>query len=895
MSRQAPRFLVILLGLSVLSGCGSVGNSNPGGSSGVVANVSVTSIPPSVAVSGTEQFAAVAKDSSGGVVSGTQFSWASSDPAVATINSGTGSAMAMLPGTTQITASANGIKSAPVTLTVTPGFLSTDNLNSARFNATATTLNNGMVLIAGGYNSTGALASVELYNPATGTFAYTGSLNTARYFAAAALLNNGMVLVAGGYNASNTFLSSAELYDPSTGTFTLTGSLITPRRLFVAQPLPDGTVLIAGGYGANDIALASAELYDPTTGTFAPTGNMNVARRITTGTLLTNGLVLIAGGLNSTGAISSAELYDPETGSFTLTGNMNAARYYHTASLLNNGMVLVAGGAVPNGSEVTPLSSTELYNPATGTFSPTGALNNARLDARAILLSNGTVLIAGGQGMVNSALGPLSSAELYDPAAATFTSTGPMSAAALAQTATLLANGDVLVSGGDGGNGTALAQAELYEPGTLVPAGLQSISIAPANPTVSPGAYQHYTASGQFADGTTRQLSGVAWSTSNVGTAQISNDGTNPGAGVAVGSDTVPATVTASAGGVTGTAALNVRSEGCVRTGNMNVAREDFQAIRLRNGKVLVVNGDVTPGGPAPGELFDPETGQFTFTGSPLTARYFFTATLLENGKVLIVGGTFESTVWASAELYDPETGIFSPTGSLSSARYGHTATLLRNGQVLIAGGRVSDNAPLTSAELYDPVSGTFSVTGDLNIARAGHTATSLPDGTVLLAGGQGANGTFPGPAELYSPMTGSFVTTGSMNVTRMYHTATRLRNGNVLIAGGNDNSGYIASAELYDPAAQSFSATGDLNTGRAFHTATLLNGGKVLVVGGIDPGGNVLASTELYDPLTASFIQAGNLSIARQAHTATRLDSGMVLIAGGANQTVLFSAAEIF
>jgi hypothetical protein len=85
------------------------------------------------------------------------------------------------------------------------------------------------------------------------------------------------------------------------------------------------------------------------------------------------------------------------------------------------------------------------------------------------------------------------------------------------------------------------------------------------------------------------------------------------------------------------------------------------------------------------------------------------------------------------------------------------------------------------------------------------------------------------------------------------------------------------------------------LNTGRAFHTATLLNGGKVLVVGGIDPGGNVLASTELYDPLTASFIQAGNLSIARQAHTATRLDSGMVLIAGGANQTVLFSAAEIF
>ena len=94
---------------------------------------------------------------------------------------------------------------------------------------TATLLNNGMVLVAGGYNTQYhvALASAELYNPATGTFTPTGSLNTARYCHTATLLNNGMVLIAGG--GLHGTLASAELYNPATGTFTLTGSLNTAR------------------------------------------------------------------------------------------------------------------------------------------------------------------------------------------------------------------------------------------------------------------------------------------------------------------------------------------------------------------------------------------------------------------------------------------------------------------------------------------------------------------------------------------------------------------------------------------------------------------------------------------------------------------------------------------
>ena len=151
------------------------------------------------------------------------------------------------------------------------------------------------MLIAGGYgydNPLNCLATAELYDPAAGTFSAAGSLQYARSAHTATLLQDGKVLIAGGYRDGN-YLATAELYDPDTGTFSLTGSLQQARSSHTATLLPNGKVLIAGGYcGYNTY---TAELYDPSAGTFTATGILDRRDRHTA-TLLPSGKVLIAGG-----------------------------------------------------------------------------------------------------------------------------------------------------------------------------------------------------------------------------------------------------------------------------------------------------------------------------------------------------------------------------------------------------------------------------------------------------------------------------------------------------------------------------------------------------------------------------------------------------------------------
>lgn len=298
----------------------------------------------------------------------------------------------------------------------------------------------------------------------TGSFAATGPMTSPRSMHTANLLDDGRVLIAGGVGAggsSSTTLDSAELYDPVTRTFSATGSMATARLAAASVLLRDGRVFVAGGEDKDGISTAAVELYNPATGTWALTSPLAIDRVNATATLLKNGKVLIVGGYQGNSdccAVASSELYDPATGTFTYTGPLATGRRNHTATLLDDGRVLVAGGY--NG---TYLDAPEIYDPATGTFSATGSMGTPRRYPTATLLLNGKVLVAGGY--ENGSSGLLGSADLYSAPSATFAATGSMVTPRGRQTATLLNNGKVLLAGGyDGAN--ALAAAELYAPST---------------------------------------------------------------------------------------------------------------------------------------------------------------------------------------------------------------------------------------------------------------------------------------------------------------------------------------------------------------------------------------------------------------------------------------------
>src|SRR5882724_1245348 len=321
---------------------------------------------------------------------------------------------------------------------------SSDSMATSRADATATLLPDGRVLVVGGSDGNGPVASADIYS--MGSFSSVASMASERKNHAAVLLESGAVLVTGGITSAGTATNAAEIYHSGSASWSSAGTMSDPRSGHTATLLGDGRVLIAGGDSSAGV-LSSIEIYDPSSDSFSHAGTMSAPRTNHAAALLPDGRVLLVGGSDGTQALASSDIFNPKTDSVLAGPGMAAARSGASATNLLDGKILVAGGNDGSGD----LASAEIYS--SGGFSPAGdSMSTPRSGHLAFRLNdNNAVLIVGG----SSGGSPVGSAELYYPWSKNFVGTGSMSVGrANASGSALHTDGRLFVAGGGGQAGS---------------------------------------------------------------------------------------------------------------------------------------------------------------------------------------------------------------------------------------------------------------------------------------------------------------------------------------------------------------------------------------------------------------------------------------------------------
>jgi large repetitive protein len=753
----------------------------------------------------------------------------------------------------------------PTTRADSPGWQPVGTLSLPRSAHTATRLNNGRVLVTGGYTGGSGeshTAAAEIYDWATGRWSATAPMNVTRAGHQALLLDDGRVLVIGGINLRDEQQArrmGAEVYDPARGTWLLTASLPLGANPSVLTRLADGRVLAVSGTDATEGNRVTAMIYDPRADIWSLAGHPGLLGVAVT---LTSGKVLLLDEAGEQGRETTrALLYDPATGDWTPTTPLPGSRTGFVATMLGDGTVLVVGGVsltkgTGGATSAIPLVTTAIYDPTNGRWTDGPPMSRARVDLAAVTLADGRFLVVGSDAQFGASGERTTTAELYDSQRGRWSSGGALATGRARFALAPLADGRAIAVGGDDGRASGsdnravlppyFASTELFTP---PPKAQTSPAFPSSRPTATP-------------------------------------------------------TAISPAGGIWQPAAP------------LAEARERHAAVALRDGTVLVIGGWDGNRALSSAERYDPATNRWTPAAPLATSRADHTATLLRDGRVLVVGGYTDGGgegAWlATTEIYDPQADRWTPGAPLTSPRTGHEAVriynasaspgafIAANDHVLVAGGRHA-KGPLADAERYDPSADRWTPAGALATPRLDFTATALVNGHVLVAGGDDGQGTTLASAERYDPQTNTWRPAAPMGTPRAGHAATELNFGQIVAIGGIRQEGgngiILASTERYDFSSDRWVPTADLAVGR-YQPLAVGFGASILVVGATYSTGDS-ATAERYDVATNRWASAGRATSPHPHGTATALPDGRVLVVGGAvysgNSVTMLATVDLY
>jgi N-acetylneuraminic acid mutarotase len=782
------------------------------------------------------------------------------------------------------------------------------------WSATLTLLPGGQVFLAGGSSGPPAGAS-EIFDPASGAWKDAAPMSTPRRYHTATLLLDGRVLVTGGQRPDDgTITPSVEIFDPAAGTWSSVSPLLTARSSHTATRLDDGTVLVVGGSTPSAIT-AAVERYDPAKDLWTAVLPLESARAIHSATRLDSGAVLVAGGLDATSsALRSSELFDPKTARWVASGLLVHGRLAHMAETLTGGAVLLTGGEYQ--------SSAEIYRPADGgqrcEVGPQCASGHCvdsvccdeECSGRCV-----TCALAGAEGTCSPA--PPGTDPHHDCGQG-----APCDSVCDAASACVSRVGEACVATTCTEDGTEAIEGAMCSviggPCTQVEVSCAPYRCGAISPTEA-GCVTQCRSIDDCADGYACDTEGKCRARPDVAAADAVTCSAAPrppgspravaawltGLALLVASRrrragrkglraSAVVAALALAGALTWSPAL-LADDSSQATSSMSTVRWHHVAAKLPHGRVLVAGG--LPGSASStAEIYDPSTGAWTPTGTPmLYAHDWPIGAALCDGRVFVAGRNDSNA--REAEIYDPATDTWIAAGKMKLTHIYGTATLLADCRLLLTGGYNSN----TQAEVFYPDTKIFKSVGVMNSERFFHTATRLADGRVLAAGGGvdafGQWFTYA-TVDIFDPKTNLWTKATKMNEARRAHSATLLPDGRVLVAGGNiggKNDGTEAgtqldSAELYDPATDTWEKVPSrLVTARTFHTAALLPGGALLLFGGLDGSGSASRQVEGYFGETWQPLDP--MPIDRYQHASALLDDGRVLLAGGVYQ----ATAEVY